>query len=156
MMFTKSTFVSLLLFCFALPVSAQQNASALPTISDVWVKATVPGGSVTGAYMQIRSAIPLKLVKIDSPAARLIELHESKMTDGVMEMKALDGVDIPAGKRVTLKPGGMHVMMMKIAKPIIAGDKVPLTLTFMGPDKKSFQVKVDAVAKEKDGGPHQH
>ena len=156
MMYTKSTFVSLALYCVALPVSSQPNTTALPTISDVWVKATVPGGSVTGAYMQIRSATPLKLVKIDSPAARLIELHESKMTDGVMEMKALDGVDIPAGMRVTLKPGGMHVMMMKIAKPIVAGDNVPLTLTFIGADKKSFQIKVNAVAKEKDGGAHHH
>ena len=156
MMFTKNTFVSLLLFCFALPVSAQQNASALPTISDVWVKATIPGGSVSGAYMHIKSAARVKLIKVESPAAGLIELHESKITNGVMEMKAVDGVEIPTGKSVTLKPGGMHVMMMKIAKPIIVGDKVPLTLTFMGPDKKSFQVKVDAVAKEKDGGPHQH
>ena len=156
MMFTKNTFVSLLLFCFALPVSAQQNASALPTISDVWVKATIPGGSVSGAYMHIKSAVRVKLIKVESPAAGLIELHESKITNGVMEMKAVDGVEIPTGKSVTLKPGGMHVMMMKIAKPIIVGDKVPLTLTFMGPDKKSFQVKVDAVAKEKDGGPHQH
>ena len=156
MMYTKSTFVSLALYCVALPVSSQPNTTVLPTISDVWVRATVPGGSVTGAYMQIRSATPLKLVKIDSPAARLIELHESKMTDGVMEMKALDGVDIPAGKRVALKPGGMHVMMMKIAKPIVVGDNVPLTLTFIGADKKTFQIKVNAVAKEKDGGARHH
>ena len=156
MMFTKSTFVSLSLFCVALPVFAQQNSSALPTISDVWVKATIPGGSVSGAYMQIKSAATVKLIKVESPAAGLIELHESKMTNGVMEMNAVDGVDIAAGKSVTLKPGGMHVMMMKIAKPIVVGDKVPLTLTFMGPGKNSFQVKVDAVAKEKDGGPHQH
>ena len=152
MMFTKSTFVSLSLFCVALPVSAQQNASALPTISDVWVKATIPGGSVSGAYMQIKSAATVKLIKVESPAAGLIELHESKMTNGVMEMNAVDGVDIPAGKRVTLKPGGMHVMMMKIAKPIVVGDKVPLTMTFIGADKKSFQIKVNAVAKENDGG----
>jgi hypothetical protein len=119
-----------------------------PRISDVWVKATLPGASVSAAYMQIQSERAVKLVKVESPAAGLVELHNMNMKDGVMEMKAMDAVDVPAGKQVTLKPGGMHVMMMKVNQPIKAGDKVPLILTFEGADKKPLVVKLDATARE--------
>ena len=59
-------------------------------------------------------------------------------------MKEVEQIDIPAGGSVQLKPGGYHVMLMELAKPIAAGDTVPVTLTF----EKAGEVTVDAVAKE--------
>ena len=151
-----------MLMAFASQLNAQGSASraqksnAMPTIFDVWVKTTVPGGTVSAAYMHIKSAVPVKLVKAESPIAAIVEIHEMKMNDGVMEMKGLDAVEIPANKLIDLKPGGLHIMLMKLKKSINPGDKVPLTLTFEGADKKPFVVKLDAVAKEKHSSGHKH
>lgn len=126
-----------------------QNPS-MPSVSNVWVKTTVPGSSVSAAYMQIKSATPLKLVKVESPISGLAEIHDMKMNDGVMEMKALDALDIPVDKTTELKPGGTHIMLMKVKQPIDKGDKVPLTLTFEGPDKKLMTLKLNALAQASD------
>ncbi len=139
-----STLVSLA----AVLLVGASHAQDAPRITDVWVKSTPPGATVSAAYMQIQSARAVKLVKAESPAAGLVELHNMSMKDGVMEMKAMGAVEIPAGKTVTLKPGGMHVMMMKVKQPIKAGDKVALTLTFEGADKKPLVVKLDATARD--------
>ena len=140
-------------------VSTAQGAApspAAPSVSNVWVKTTVPGGSVSAAYMHIKSATALKLVKAESSFAGIVEIHDMKMNSGVMQMKALDSLDIPVGKTVELKPGGTHVMLMKVKEPIRKGDKVPLTLTFEGTDKKLMAVKFDAIARESEAQHHKH
>jgi periplasmic copper chaperone A len=154
----KSIRVSIasLAILIAFPAAAQKPSASLPVITDAWVRITVPGATVSGAYMHIKSAEPVKLVKAETPAAGLVELHNMSMKDGVMEMKAMDAVEVPANKVVDLKPGGMHVMLMMVKKPINKGDKVSLTLTFEGADKKPLVVKVDAIAQEKDSGQHKH
>ena len=136
---------------FATPSSAQQGI-ATPTVSGAWVKTTVPGGNVSAAYMQIKSATPLKLVKAETTFAGIVEIHDMKMNDGVMQMKALDSLDVPAGTMVELKPGGTHVMLMDVKKPIVKGDKVRLVLTFEGAAKKQVVVKLDAIARENHAG----
>ena len=135
---------------------AQPIAPAAPTITDAWVKASLPGATVSAAYMHIKSAKPLKLVRVDTPVASIVELHNMTMKDGVMEMKAMDAVEIFPNKRVELTPGGMHVMLMQVKQPIKAGDKVPLTLTFEAADKKPLVVRLDAVARDQVAGSHAH
>ena len=143
---------------FGAASSAQpaEKSTAMPTVSEVWVKPTIPGASVSAAYMQIKSATPIKLIKVESSSAGIVEIHDMKMNDGVMEMKALDAVDVGPGKLVRLAPGGMHVMLMKVKKPISKGDKVPLILTFEDAGKKHIVVKLDATARENNAGGHQH
>ncbi len=131
-----------------------RSQEAGPTITDAWVKTTVPGGHVSAAYMSIKSTKPLKLVKAETPVAGIVEIHNMNIKDGVMEMKAVDEVDIPANKVVELKPGGLHVMLMKVAKAINTGDKVPLVLTFESANKKTIVVKLDATAREKAASGH--
>ena len=151
------TFVSLAFICFdTSSAQSKENNAATPIITDAWVKTTVTGGSVSAAYMNIKSATPLKLVKAESPVAGMVEIHDMKMNDGVMEMKALDAVNVPADKLVKLAPAGMHVMLMKVKKPINKGDKVPLTLTFEDEAKKPIIVTLDAIAKEDNAGGHKH
>jgi periplasmic copper chaperone A len=138
---------------------AQKDAKGgEPTLKvfDVWAKTTVPGGSVSAAYMHIKSGKPLKLVKAESPLTPTVEIHDMKMNNGVMEMKAIDAIDIPANKLIDLKPGGFHVMLIKVTKPINKGDKVPLKLTFERPDKTTFTQDVIAVGKERDTHSHKH
>ena len=142
---------------WAISASAQKSA-AEPSLKvfDVWVKTTVPGGSVSAAYMHIKSAKPLKLIKAESPLTNTVELHDMKMKDGVMEMKAVDAIVIPANKLIDLKPGGFHIMLIKVNKPIKKGDEVPLTLTFENEAKKTFTVDVKAKGQEKDSHSHKH
>ena len=140
----------------ATSVFAQPNLTAIaaPVVSGSWIKTTIPGSAVSAAYMQIKSATPFKLIKAESPAAGIVEIHDMKMNAGVMEMKALDVIEVPANKAVTLKPGGMHVMLMNVKKPINKGDKVPMTLTFEGADKKVVLVKLELVARESTAAGH--
>ena len=137
----------------SLALHAEQNP-ANPSVSNVWVKTTIPGSTVSAAYMQIKSAVPMKLIKAESAVAGIVEIHDMKMKDGVMEMKALDALDVPVGKNIELKPGGTHVMLMNVKKPINKGDKVPLALTFAGADKKPVVVKLDAIAQESGAQTH--
>ena len=148
----------LLVIAFTGASTAQQTESntAMPIVSGAWIKTTVPGGNVSAAYMQIKSPTPLKLIKAESPVAGIVEIHNMKMNNGVMEMKALDALDVPPDRLVELRPGGVHVMLMNVKKPINRGDRVPLTLTFEGVGKRPMVVKLEVVAQENNSGANKH
>jgi copper(I)-binding protein len=100
-------------------------------VADGWVRATVHGQKATGAFMKITAKDNTKLVSASSPAAGVGEIHEMKMDKDVMKMAALpNGLDLPAGKTVELKPGSYHVMLMDLKAPLAADSTVPVTLTF--------------------------
>ncbi len=120
-----------------------QNAPA-PTVQDAWVRATVPQQKATGAFMKITAPQPMKLVGVRTPAAPIAEIHEMKLQDNVMKMRPVDGLDLPAGKPVELKPGGYHVMLMDLPKAVKVGDTVPLQLVLEGSDGKRQTVDVQA------------
>ncbi|MBL8517098.1 MAG: copper chaperone PCu(A)C [Betaproteobacteria bacterium] len=149
--------IALTLFASAaLTAHAQPAGKTELKVFDVWARTTVPGASVSAAYMHIKSAKPMKLVKAESPVAGMTEIHQMSMKDGVMSMSAVDAVDIPAGKLVDLKPGGLHVMLMQLKQPIKKGDEVPLKLTFEDAAKKTIVLDVKAKAQEKDTHSHKH
>ena len=137
--------VALSAAAFAAPAAAQI------TVKDAWVRATVAQQKATGAFMQISSVADAKLVEAKSPAAGTVEIHEMKMDNNVMKMRAVADVALPAGKTVELKPGGYHVMMMDLKAQVKEGDTVPLTLVFEGKDKKRETVEVKAVVKSLTG-----
>jgi copper(I)-binding protein len=112
------------------------------TISNAWVRATVQGQKATGAFMTVKSKENSKLVAASTPVAGVVEIHEMKMDKDVMKMSALpNGIDLPAGKAVDLKPGGFHIMLMDLKMPLNKDVAVPLTLTFQDSSgKKSQQV----------------
>jgi hypothetical protein len=122
----------------ALPAAAQV------VVANAWVRGTVEGQKATGAFMEIKSATDATLVGAASPVARIVELHEMKMDAGVMKMKAVDRLPLPAGKAVELKPGGYHVMLMDLAQPLKEGDSVPVTLTVEDKSGKKQAVEVKA------------
>lgn len=138
------------------PSHAQKNDPDTPAITGAWARSTGPGATVSGAYMRIISAKPLRLVKAETPLAGIVELHNMTMKDGVMEMKAMDAVEIPANKLVELKPGSMHIMLMQIRQPFKPGNKVPLALTFERAGGKPLVLNLDVVAQETDPRTNQH
>jgi copper(I)-binding protein len=126
--------------------SAQVQVNGV-SVSEPWVRLPVGAQRDAGAYMQITSAQGLSLVEVRSNAARLTELHEMIVADNIMKMRAVPGLDLPAGKLVELRPGSYHVMLIDLVKPLAAGDKVPITLVFEGHDKKRTAMEVMAEVK---------
>ena len=137
----KLTLTALYGLLFALSAHAQVAIEA------PWVRATVLQQKVTGGYMQITSTQDARLVEARSPLAGTIEIHEMNMNGDVMQMRPIDGIDLPAGKRVELKPGGYHLMLLKLKRTIKDGESVPLTLIVEDKDKKRSEVEVAATAK---------
>lgn len=123
------------------------GASAGVTASDAWVRGMVPGQKTTAAYLTLKSSEDAKVVGIASSAAGRAELHTSMMMSGVAHMHALDTLALPAGKSVALRPAGDHVMLMEVARPLRAGDKVPLTFTIEDARGKRSTVEVQATVK---------
>jgi copper(I)-binding protein len=121
------------LFALALAslVSLPILAAAQVSVSDPWIRATVPQQKVAGAFMQLRSARPAKLVEVKSPVAGRVELHQMAMEGQTMRMRAVESIDLPAGQAVNLASGGYHVMLFDLKRQLKDGEQVPLTLTVL-------------------------
>jgi len=132
---------ALLLAAASSPSLAQVN------VSNPWVRATVPQQKATGAFMNITAAKGARLVEARSPVAGVVEIHEMKMENNVMRMRAVPALELPAGKAVELKPGGYHVMLMELRQQVKEGESVPITLVIEGQDKKRESVEVKAVVR---------
>lgn len=117
------------------------------TVTTPWVRATATQQKATGAFMQLKAAADARLVEVRSATAGVVEIHEMAMEGDMMKMRAVTGLDLPAGKLVELKPGGYHVMLMDLKQPIKAGDAVPLTLVVETRDKKRETIEVSATAQ---------
>jgi copper(I)-binding protein len=130
------------LFFAALLLASCKPASAPPAVSvdGVWARANVPGQSGSAAYFTIRNAGGEDtLLTVSSPGANA-SLHSTSMDNGVMRMRPLETLDIPANGTVELKPGGTHVMLMGLKQPLQAGSALELDLKF----EKSGERKVMA------------
>ncbi|HEX7558323.1 MAG TPA: copper chaperone PCu(A)C [Usitatibacter sp.] len=117
------------------------------TATDAWVRGMVPAQRTTGAFVTLQSTEDARLVGVASPLAKSAEIHQSDMANGTMRMKAVDFVALPAGKRVELKPGGYHVMLLGVVKPLGEGDSVPLTLTLEDPSGKRSTLELKAAVR---------
>jgi copper(I)-binding protein len=122
-------------------------------VLDPWARATVPGQKVGGVYMEIVSPRDARLVGVASPAAGTAEVHSMTMDGGTMRMRAVEALDLPAGTPVKLAPGGYHVMLFDLKKPLVAGQKVPLTLVIEETGKRAHRITVNAIVRagEHDG-----
>ena len=133
-------------------------------IEDAWVRGTVAQQKATGAFMRLTAQRDTRLVAVSSPVAGVVEIHEMSMDNGVMKMRPVAGLDLPAGRTVELKPGGYHVMLMDLKAPVAADQQVPLTLVFEAPVGQREQVELKATARALNASPtagsmrqgHQH
>jgi hypothetical protein len=82
------------------------------------------------------------LTAASSPVAEVVELHTHTMEDGMMRMRQVDKIDLPAGEVVKLQPGGLHVMMIGLKQQLIPDEKVPLTLIFEDGSSKQVEAPV--------------
>lgn len=96
-----------------------------------WTRATLPGGAGAAFMTIVNSGTTAdRLVKASSPVAQVTELHTHLHEDGVMRMRAVPTIEIPAKADTRLAPGGLHVMLIGLKAPLTEGETVPVTLSF--------------------------
>lgn len=124
-------------------------------VKDAWVRTSVPGQKATGAFMKITAKDGARLVGAASPVAGVVEIHEMAMDGNVMKMRALaNGLELPAGKAVELKPGGYHVMLLDLKAALPKDTTVPLTLVFK--DAKGVESRLELKLPVATGPAHSH
>ena len=126
----KLLFCAVLLLAGFVPVPGFTADAGTIRLEDPFTR-SAPAGGVGAFYVTIvNTGAADRLVAVASPAAGKVELHESTMADGVMRMRGIASLAIPAGATVKLAPGGYHVMLIALTQPLTVGQSVPVTLTF--------------------------
>lgn len=134
-------------FFTAILMSASAYADV--TVSDAWTRASRPGQKVGAAYMTLQSPEDTTLVKVESPAAGTVEIHSMTMNDGVMKMRMLENLPLKANEAIKLAPGGFHLMLFDLEKPLQAGETVQFTLHFKDSAGKTSSLQTDAPVRTK-------
>lgn len=145
MTFTRRLLAALSLSAVALAAHAHSFKLGELSISHPYARATVSGQPTGGAYLSISNAGAAgdKLVSASAAVSASVELHEMKMDGTVMRMREVSGIEVPAGKAVELKPGGLHIMLMGLKAPLKEGDKFPLKLKFEKAGEVTVTVNVE-------------
>lgn len=140
----------------ALAAVAAANAHAQVTVNDPWVRGTVARQTATGAFMQLLSREDGRLVGASTPLADRVEIHEMKLENDVMRMRPVEQLMLSAGSPVELKPGGYHLMLMGLKKPLQEGEELPLTLEFQGArtQRQTLELRVPVRGLGAPGSPH--
>ena len=122
-----------------------------------WARATASKGSNGVAYVTIKNSSDLtdQLLSGNSPAAKNVSLHNHFVEDGMMKMRAVGSVKIPAYSTVVMKPGGLHLMLMGIKSPLVKGGSLELTLTFQKAGTFTIPVKILGIGAKGAGDAHE-
>jgi copper(I)-binding protein len=126
-------------------VAAPKN---LVSITNAWVRPTNPGPEVGAAYMTFLSKQDMTLVSIESSVTDSVEIHNMTMENGVMKMRMLENLALKAGEPYKLAPGGFHLMLFDLKKPLTTGEQVSFTLHF-----KSISLKSNSTTKTRKNTP---
>ncbi|MES9832718.1 MAG: copper chaperone PCu(A)C [Candidatus Thiodiazotropha sp. DIVDIV] len=139
-----------LLIGFCLVVMSQLvlagSTGEMVMVDDPYVRAVPPGQPNSASFMSIhnKSDKAIALVSASSSAAEVVELHTHTMEEGMMRMRRVEKIDLPAGEMTSLKPGGLHVMLIGLKQKLVPGEMVGLTLSF----DDGSQLKVDAPVRK--------
>lgn len=142
---TRVVALAALCLCFTLPAAAHDYKLGPLTIQHPWARPTLPGQMAGGAYLGIRNGGNAgdRLLGASMAAAR-VEVHEMRMEGDVMRMREIGSLELPAGKTVTLAPGGLHLMLMDLKSPLKVGEKIPVKLRFERAGEIEVLLQVEA------------
>ena len=142
-------------FALIAPVFAGTAADDIQ-VMDPWAREVPPNMTTSAGFLTMKNngTVEHRLVGAESPATGMVELHTHINDNGVMRMRPVKDMPVPPGGTTELKPGGLHLMLMMLKKPLKAGEKMPITLIFEDGSKKEIQAEVrrfDMMMKH--GGP---
>jgi copper(I)-binding protein len=130
----------------ALLISASVYAGDIQA-ENGWVRASAPGQDAASVDMTLTSQQAAALVGVSSPACKTVELHHMTTEGGMMKMREVSSIDLPAGKAVNLGESGYHLMMVGLKAPLKAGETVPLTLSLKVGGQANVKVETTAEVK---------
>lgn len=134
-------------------------------VEAAWSRATAPGQDAASLDLTITSKQPAILLGVSSTASRTVEMHSMTHGDGMMKMREVKAIELPAGKRVSLGESGYHLMLVGLKAPLKAGENIPLKLTIKVANKRTVKVEAKAevkpltaakAAKQEDQHEHHH
>ncbi len=144
------------LLLIALPGGAAETSLH---IDHAWARATAPGASAAAAYLRIANPAGRPadtLLGATAAVAAKTELHVHQEDQGVMRMRSVVSIPIPPGQAVEARPGGLHVMLIGLAKPLVAGQEFKLTLHFEHAGNIPVPIKVEPIDFEPGDEHHHH
>ncbi|HEY3785760.1 MAG TPA: copper chaperone PCu(A)C [Steroidobacteraceae bacterium] len=127
-----TTLVARVSMCALVAATALAQTPPL-VVQDAWIRAA-PGSDVAAAYLSLRNstAKPITITSVYSPVASHSMIHETSVLAGQSRMRPHERLTVPAGQTVKLEPGGLHVMLQGLSRPLTVGEKVPLVLALAG------------------------
>lgn len=127
----------------ASPVFAHDYNLGPLKIGHPWARATVAANG--GAFLSVENTgrASDRLLRASTDIAAKIELHTHIKEGDIMRMRPVEAIDLPAGKKVMLEPGGYHVMLLGLKKKLVEGERFPLTLEFEKAGKLTVEIAVD-------------
>ncbi|GAW97472.1 MULTISPECIES: copper chaperone PCu(A)C [Colwellia] len=131
-------------FAFLLSISNNVYATSAITVTDGYIRASIPGSDVTAAYMTINNSAnkAITLQKITSELSARIEIHQHSMANGMMTMRQVEQIIINAKSEVVLQPSGLHLMIFSLKQQVTEKDVISLTLHFTNATKINIQLPV--------------
>ena len=147
------TAIALACVMCASAASAHEYALKSIKIDHPFARATPPGAKTGGVFVTLENTGDRadRLMSVSSPVAGVAEIHETKLDAGMMKMREVGPLEVKAGETVQLKPGGYHVMLSELKRPLKAGDKFPMTLEFENAGAVEVSVWVEEMGA---GGAH--
>jgi copper(I)-binding protein len=144
--------------CLAAGFAAQAHEYTAGTllVGHPYARATVPGQPVGAGYLSIenKGKADDRLVSVTADVSASVELHSMTMDGDIARMRQLEAIDVPAGKKIELKPAGMHVMFLGLKGPLKAGTQFPATLKFEKAGEVKVDIKVEAPGAKTEGHHH--
>ncbi|MCA3561759.1 MAG: copper chaperone PCu(A)C [Aestuariivirga sp.] len=139
--------IALTLLAFLAPAPGAHASSVM--VMQAYARASpTPTAEAGAAYVSLMlHGDADRLIAVSTPAAKMAGLHKTVEADGVMKMEHVDGIDIPADGVLEMKPGGYHIMLMGLTRPLKEGDEIGLTLTFEKAGEVKVKAKVGGVAQ---------
>jgi len=131
----------MLLVLAASPVCAQVS------VEQPWSRATPPGAQIGVGFMRLKNpgSAAARVIGASSPVAGRVEMHVTTRDGDVMKMRQVESFDVPAGGAFELKPGGAHLMLMDLQRPLQQGERVPLTLKLESGGVLEVELPVEAL-----------
>ena len=151
-----SLFAGIALGLACLATQAQEFKLGAINIAHPYARATSSGQSMGGGFLKLENSggADDTLLSAGAEVAKAVELHLMSMEGDVMRMRQVEGIALPAGKTVELKPGGLHIMLMGLKAPLKAGDSFPLKLKFEKAGEVTVNMTVEAAAAGAGGMHH--